>query len=71
VNFRTSQYLVDGGVLLNKPIRPALEAVYRQTGEFLVRRILAYVVPHPGEPEQLAEGGTAQTSPSLRPATWC
>jgi patatin-related protein len=49
-NFRESQYLLDGGVLLNKPIRPALEAVYRQTAHFQVRRVLTYVVPHPGEP---------------------
>jgi patatin-related protein len=49
-NFRSSQYVVDGGVLLNKPIRPALEAIYRQTAEFQVRRVLAYVVPDPGEP---------------------
>ena len=37
-------------MLLNKPIRPALEAIYRQTGERQVRRVLAYVVPDPGEP---------------------
>jgi patatin-related protein len=49
VNFRTSQYVIDGGILLNKPIRPALEAVYRQTAQFQVRRLLTYVVPDPGE----------------------
>jgi patatin-related protein len=59
-NFRDSQYLVDGGILLNKPIRPALEAIYQQTGKFLVRRVLAYVVPHPGEPELEVEADTAQ-----------
>jgi patatin-related protein len=48
-NFRTSQYVIDGGILLNKPIRPALEAVYRQTAQFQVRRLLTYVVPDPGE----------------------
>ncbi|MFD8705351.1 patatin-like protein [Kitasatospora sp. NPDC059648] len=48
-NFRQSQYVLDGGVLLNKPIRPALEAVYRQPAEIQVRRVLAYVVPDPGE----------------------
>ncbi|MFF7725543.1 patatin-like protein [Streptomyces sp. NPDC008001] len=50
-NFQASQYVVDGGVLLNKPIRPALEAVYRQTAELQVRRVLTYVVPDPGEEE--------------------
>ena len=39
-NFREGQHVVDGGVLLNKPIRPALEAVYRQTAGFQVRRVL-------------------------------
>jgi patatin-related protein len=48
-NFRESQYVIDGGVLLNKPIRPALEAVHRQTAGFQVRRVLAYVAPEPGE----------------------
>ncbi|MBT2543283.1 patatin-like protein [Streptomyces sp. ISL-44] len=54
-NFRTSQYVVDGGVLLNKPIRPALEAIYRQTGQLQVRRILTYVVPDPGEAAPLPQ----------------
>ncbi|WP_217560892.1 patatin-like protein [Streptomyces sp. GbtcB6] len=48
-NFGTSQYVVDGGLLLNKPVRPALEAVYRQPAQWQVRRVLAYVVPDPGE----------------------
>jgi patatin-related protein len=47
-SFQTTQYVVDGGVLLNKPIRPALEAIYRQPAERQVRRVLAYVVPDPG-----------------------
>jgi len=68
-NFRDPQYLVDGGVLLNKPIRPALDEIYQQTGEFLVRRVLAYVVPHPGEPHVPGEprppgpAATAQRPP--------
>ena len=49
-NFSESQYLVDGGILLNTPIRPALEAVYQQTADLQVRRILAYIAPDPGEP---------------------
>jgi patatin-related protein len=48
-NFATSQFVVDGGLLLNKPIRPALEAIHRQPAAQQVRRILAYVVPDPGE----------------------
>jgi len=49
VNFPDSQYVIDGGLLLNKPVRPALEAVYRQPAQLQVRRVLAYVVPDPGE----------------------
>lgn len=47
-NFGTAQNVIDGGVLLNKPIRPALEAIYQQPGREEVRRVLAYVVPVPG-----------------------
>lgn len=49
VNFSSSQFVIDGGVLRNKPIRPAIDAVYRQSAAHQVRRILAYVVPDPGE----------------------
>ena len=49
-NFRRSQFVIDGGILRNKPIRPAIDAVYRQPADQQVRRILAYVVPDPGEP---------------------
>jgi patatin-related protein len=64
-NFRDPQYLVDGGVLLNKPVRPALEEVYKQTGEFLVRRVLAYVVPHPGESQVPGEAATPAQRPPV------
>jgi patatin-related protein len=58
-NFRESQYVIDGGVLLNKPIRPALEAVHRQTAGFQVRRVLAYVAPEPGERLAVGAGRAA------------
>ena len=48
-NFQRSQFVIDGGILRNKPIRPAIEAVYQQPAGLQVRRILAYVVPDPGE----------------------
>lgn len=47
-SFEPPMFAVDGGVLLNKPIRPALEAVYQQPASAQVRRLLVYVVPHPG-----------------------
>ncbi|MFC4116680.1 patatin-like protein [Nonomuraea zeae] len=55
-NFSCSQFVVDGGVLLNKPLRPALEAIYRQPAERQVRRVLAYVCPTPSEPSSGAAG---------------
>jgi patatin-related protein len=48
-NFRRSQFVIDGGILRNKPIRPAIDAVYQQPAGLQVRRVLAYVVPDPGE----------------------
>lgn len=51
-NFAESQFVVDGGLLLNKPLRPALEAIYRQPAELQVRRLLTYVVPDPAEPAE-------------------
>ena len=59
-NFARSQFVIDGGILRNKPIRPAIEAVYRQAADQQVRRILAYVVPDPGE---------AATGPGTRTVT--
>ncbi|HEX2053154.1 MAG TPA: patatin-like protein [Actinomycetota bacterium] len=47
-NFQANRFVVDGGVLVNQPIGPALNAIYRQSAEKSVRRILAYVAPDPG-----------------------
>ncbi len=66
-NFGTDQYVLDGGILLNKPIRPALEAIYRQTGENQVRRVLAYVVPDPGEPPHTTAAPPESKTPGSVP----
>jgi patatin-related protein len=57
-NFDASQYVLDGGILLNKPLRPALDAIYQQTAQNQVRRVLGYVVPDPGEPPDAATTGS-------------
>ncbi|MGK4584829.1 patatin-like protein [Kitasatospora sp. HPMI-4] len=68
-DFGQSQYVLDGGVLLNKPIRPALEAVYRQSVGVQVRRVLAYVVPDPAETTALpADVPTPENLPHARDA---
>jgi patatin-related protein len=70
-NFADAQYVVDGGVLLNKPIRPALQAIYDKPAELQVRRVMAYVVPDPGEPPAAPAAaappnGTAPPLPGAR-----
>ncbi len=47
-NLRKDRFLLDGGILDNKPLESAVEAVFAQRAEGDVRRILAYVVPDPG-----------------------
>ncbi|MEU3622729.1 hypothetical protein BS329_10000 [Amycolatopsis coloradensis] len=40
-----SHWLTDGGVLLNKPLRPALREIFERRSHSDVRRLLLYVVP--------------------------
>ncbi|MGW4483333.1 patatin-like protein [Amycolatopsis sp. NPDC004368] len=40
-----SHWLTDGGVLVNKPLRPALKEIYNRSSTSDVRRLLLYVVP--------------------------
>ncbi len=49
VNFGMNRWVIDGGVLANQPLRPALRAIFRQPASRQVRRVLAFVVPDPGE----------------------
>lgn len=48
-SFSSSRYLLDGGILDNKPLESALTAIFRQPARGEVRRVLAYVVPAPGQ----------------------
>jgi predicted acylesterase/phospholipase RssA len=47
-NFSSSRWVMDGGVLVNTPFRPALGAIALLPAERQVRRVLAYVVPNAG-----------------------
>ncbi|WP_261569608.1 patatin-like protein [Frankia gtarii] len=45
--FPQSRYVIDGGVLLNQPVKPALAAIYAQPADRQVRRLLIHVNPDP------------------------
>src|SRR5581483_5279021 len=47
-NFAGTRYAIDGGVLANKPIRPALNVLFGRDAAHEVRRVVAYVNPAPG-----------------------
>jgi hypothetical protein len=53
-----TQFAADGGLLANRPIGPALQAVFDRHAESEVRRVLAFIVP--------TVGGSAQP-PSAEP----
>ena len=59
-----SHWVTDGGVLLNKPLRPALEEIFARPAAADVRRLLLYVVPT-GEREAEAKPCTATDFPML------
>lgn len=46
-SFRTSKFLLDGGILDNKPLDRAIEAVQRLRGSGGTRRVMCYIVPSP------------------------
>jgi hypothetical protein len=46
-----SRWIIDGGVLMNTPFRPALDAVATLPADRQVRRVMAYVVPNLGDVE--------------------
>ncbi len=51
-SFDRSHWAVDGGVLANKPVGPALDAIMRRSSGREIRRVIAYVNPDPGSPRQ-------------------
>lgn len=48
-SFQSSRFLLDGGILDNKPFDAAIAAIFKQRARHEVRRVLCYVVPAPGE----------------------
>jgi patatin-related protein len=53
-----TQFAADGGLLANRPIGPALQAVFDRPADRDVRRVLAFVVPMVGGGEQLPAQST-------------
>jgi hypothetical protein len=63
-SFDRSRWVIDGGVLVNTPFRPALDAVATLPAQRPVRRVLAYVVPHL-DPPSAADDDRATPPSSL------
>lgn len=50
-DFSGERWVIDGGVLVNTPFRPALDAIKALPADRPVRRVLCYVVPNPAAPK--------------------
>jgi patatin-related protein len=48
-NTTRSHFVADGGLLMNRPIKPLIDEVFDRPADRQVRRVLLYVVPSPGE----------------------
>lgn len=47
LKIESDRFLIDGGVLMNQPIAPAIEAIMQRPADRQVRRVLAYINPDP------------------------
>jgi patatin-related protein len=59
---KTPRYVIDGGILDNRPFRGARQAIFRMPRRGGVRRVLAYINPDPGDGPP---GTPGSQSPSL------
>ena len=69
-NTSRTQFAADGGLLANRPLGPALQAVFDRPADREVRRVLAYVVPSPGGPaaaDHPGPGLTVADTPGFAP----
>ena len=48
-NMKQTRYVVDGGILDNKPFRGARDAIFDMPHKTKVRRVMAYMNPDPGD----------------------
>jgi patatin-related protein len=63
INATSTGWAVDGGVLANRPLGPALRWVFERPSQHHVRRVLAYVVPSSGEPPRGQASAAVATDP--------
>lgn len=52
-SFGQSRWAVDGGVVVNLPLTEAIDRIFARTASTEVRRVVLYVSPTPGVPEEL------------------
>lgn len=64
-NAQATQFAADGGLLMNRPLGPALQAVFDRPAESEVRRVLAFVVPQTGGPTVPRPKLTVADTPDL------
>ena len=60
-----SQFTADGGLLANRPLGPALQAVFDRPAKREVRRVLAFVVPTVGNSAEPPVPSTLVDAPGL------
>lgn len=63
VNFDRSRFVLDGGILMNMPMEPALRAIFEQPAGNEVRRVLTYVNPDPASLAEAPSTGYGDAPP--------
>ncbi len=61
---KDDSYHIDGGILDNKPIKLALDAIFRRQADKQIDRRLFYVEPLPEEINPVVGGGSGDATPS-------
>ena len=64
-NAQAAQFAADGGLLMNRPLGPALQAVFDRAADSEVRRVLAFVVPQTGGPTVATHRAGLADTPDL------
>lgn len=67
-NWKGSRFVLDGGILVNRPVAPALDAILSQPARREVRRVMTYVVPNPGPALTESEDDLSEPPTLLRTA---